>query len=74
MEKYKSPSSKTESQQSDSTKKAAARYAPQTNSSNKQSAAKSESSIATLEEELMENPDLVYDPIKIRKMLLTKID
>lgn len=22
----------------------------------------------------MENPDLVYDPIKIRKMLLTKID
>ncbi len=29
--------------------------------------------ISTLEEELQENPDLVYDPLKIRKMLLIKI-
>ena len=29
--------------------------------------------VATLEEELQENPDLVYDPLAIRKMLLIKI-
>lgn len=27
----------------------------------------------TLEEELQENPDLVYDPMQIRKMLIMKI-
>ena len=27
----------------------------------------------TLEEELTDNPDLVYDPLQIRKMLLIKI-
>ena len=29
--------------------------------------------VPTLEEELQENPDLVYDPMQIRKMLLVKI-
>lgn len=29
--------------------------------------------VPTLEEELQENPDLVYDPMQIRKMLMVKI-
>ena len=29
--------------------------------------------VPTLEEELQENPDLVYDPMQIRKMLIVKI-
>lgn len=32
-----------------------------------------DSEVLTLEEELQENPELVYDPLKIRKMLLVKI-
>ena len=33
----------------------------------------STSQVPTLEMELQENPDLVYDPLSIRKMLLVKI-